>query len=97
MSYRIGLSLMTCHLTLFLACFSVITADRGVLEQLSMVFRIFVIFYILSHVILRFSQNIAIIWCFYVIQEEIIQIGKTKHLKTCEYFRKTINKYSRGL
>jgi len=50
----------------------------------------------LSHVILLFLK-IAILWCFDVIHEEIMQIGKTKHLKTCEDFGKTINEDSRDI
>jgi len=44
-----------------------------------------------------FSQNIAILACFDVIHEEIMQIGKAKHLKTCEDFGKIMNEDSRGL
>jgi len=39
----------------------------------------------------------AILGYFHVIQEEIMQIGKAKHLKTCEDFGKKINENSRGL
>jgi len=39
----------------------------------------------------------AIMGYFDVIQEEIMQIDKEKHLKTCGDFEKTINENSRGL
>ena len=53
---------MTGHLSLFLACFFshfqlVFIQNRGVLEQLLMVFRTFVMFSILSHVILVFLKH----------------------------------------
>ena len=61
-----------------------------------MIFGTFVMFSILSHVVLTFSKT-AILGRFNVIQEEIMQIGKTKLLKTCEDFGKTMNENSRDL
>jgi hypothetical protein len=71
--------------------------DRGVLGQLLMIFKTFVIFFYIESCNSSFSRNIAILGCFDVIQEEIMQIGKAKYLKTCEDFGKTMNEDSRGL
>jgi len=51
----------------------------------------------LSHAIQVFFLNIAILGCFNLIQEEIMQISKTEHLYTCEDIGKTNNEYSRDL
>jgi len=52
---------ITDHHTLFLACFScyfqlIFIQNRGLLEQLLMIFRTFVMFSILSHVIMVFGK-----------------------------------------
>jgi len=47
--------------------------------------------------VILFFQNIAILECFDVIHEEIMQIGKTRHLKISEDLEKMKNEDSRGL
>jgi len=59
-------------------------------------FEIFVMFFISESVIL-FFQNIAILECFDVIHEKIMQIGKTRHLKISKDLEKMKNEDSRGL
>ena len=66
---------------------------RGVLEQLSMVFRIFCNF-LFESCNSSFFRNKTILEYFDVIQEEIMQIGKAKHL---EDLGKTMNVDSRCL
>ena len=44
-----------------------------------------------------YSRNITILGCFDVINKEIVQIGKARHMKTCEDFGKIMNADSRSL
>jgi len=57
----------------------------------------FIMFSILNHLILVFPEHNNSRVFFYVIQDEIMQISKAKHLKTCENFGKKMNENSRDL
>jgi hypothetical protein len=62
-----------------------------------MVFGTFCNNFILSHVILVFLKHSNYRVFFYVIEEEIMQTGKAKHLEYLRRFGKSMNKDSRSI